>query len=185
VYSSYGILYMDMGNLLLSILKAQPLNEGIALRVKEWLSIKPTKKEVTLYREILETVAKVPFESIMFNPEVLSNKRREINEIFAAHGDFTVSILGSTEPDLISQAPDVEIVLNMDEIQDDDIVVFITKNSQVIQNIPPHERHDFCMHVFIQLKLLLGCKVNVVDERGLQSSYPATYSNYMTPATNE
>lgn len=181
VYRSYDTLYTDIGKLLLLILKTQPLSNTILLRTREWLSIKPQKEEMPLYIDIVDTVVVASIGNITFHPENLLEKHKEINEVFAAHGDFAVSILGSLATKTTGRKPDIEILINLDEAKEEDLLVCCTKDSQVIQAIHPHERHGFCVDVFVQLKLLLGCNVNVVDERGLQSTYPKTYSKLQRP----
>jgi hypothetical protein len=112
----------------------------------------------------------------MVHLQLLLDKRKEINEIFAAYGDFAIKILGSADPAYATRDPDVEILANLDGTRDDDIIVYATKTSQIFTLIRAIERHDFCMDVILKLRALLGCKVNVVDERGLETYYPVTYS---------
>ena len=114
----------------------------------------------------------------MFQPRLLLEKRKEINEIFAVYGDFAVRILGSADPADSDREPDVEILLNLDETRDDDILVYASKTSKISVNIRAVERHDFCMDVMFKLKALLDCSVNFVDDRSLKNNYPATYSIY-------
>lgn len=111
-----------------------------------------------------------------FSIHILLARRKDIDEIFAAHGKFSVAILSLEKRDGGVPNPDIQILVNLDEVKEEGVIVCVTKNSQVLQKIPATQRHDFCMAVMLKLSALLGCSVDVVDELGLESFYPHTYS---------
>ena len=113
----------------------------------------------------------------MFHPEEILEKRKEINEIFAHHADFVVQIFGTTDPSVDSEREaDFDILINLDELKNEDIVVCGLKTSNTIQTIHANRRHDMVLDIMFKLQALLDCTINIVDECGLQTFYPMTYS---------
>ncbi len=118
----------------------------------------------------------------MLNPDQVKKQRNEINEIFGRHANFVVRIFGADDPSTDSgREPDLDILLNLDKgvkenEGNEDLVVCLLKSSQTIKQIHPDHRHGMVMEQLMLLTSLLNCSVNIVDERGLQSFYPITYS---------
>ncbi|HEY9776234.1 MAG TPA: hypothetical protein V6C81_20900 [Planktothrix sp.] len=113
--------------------------------------------------------------------EIIADRRPQIEEIFSNYGDLQVRIVGSGMRGPCEH-PDVDILVNSDVTRDEDIVVCIYNLSCFIRKpfgegrVRAEDSLDLCMDLISRLTLVLGCALNVVDERALKHDYPVTYS---------
>jgi predicted nucleotidyltransferase len=115
--------------------------------------------------------------------ELVYQKRQEIISIFAEYGDIRVRFPGSAEASDLGGSPDVDILVNLDKSRDQSFIICIRKLSSFVRKpfgqgaVRAEDSHDVCMDLISKLTIVLGCKVNVVDERALRNFYPITFSS--------
>ncbi len=121
----------------------------------------------------------------MLDPaQLLVDNVIEIRKIFADYGDLDVRIFGSSEE--LSLDSDVDVLINLDSSPTDGCIVCIRKPSRFVRKpfgdgpVRAEECSDVSMDLVLKLRSLLGCAVEVVDERGLKNFYPNTYSETLT-----
>lgn len=112
----------------------------------------------------------------MFDPQKLIDKKKEIHEIFAAHGDFVVRTFGSKFPSSTDRDADVDALVYLEEDNQFDVIFCVAMNSKAVGRIPATQQNDFCWSVIFAAQALLDCKVNIVNERALERNYPKTYA---------
>lgn len=116
----------------------------------------------------------------MIESSHLINKRDQINAIFSAYGDLCIRLANKKSSDL--NAPDVDILLNLDQSTDEQVIVCVHTLARFDRKpfgdgpIRAQDSFDLTMDLMAKLQQLLGCKVNVVDARGLKTYYPVTHS---------
>jgi hypothetical protein len=96
----------------------------------------------------------------MFQPQLLLDKRNEINEVFADFGDLDVRISVSGEAGDFNEDSDVDVLENLDKATDgdQDIVVCIRKLSGFVRHpfgagaVRPQDSFGLSMYLMLKLQ---------------------------------